>query len=188
MPSQFDTSTPTRFVLNPLLVYIGDRQLGPTRGGVSISITPDIVQPEMDGVNQMVVGAAYKRSEPVEVSFSLVEISGLNMQLGAMNQAPTGTAPNITLTPYANMTIMGSGQYMPSPGLRMYGQFTDTAVPGFWFFFVPNGMIVASFQPGASGEMTMQYTIRSAAAAATPDGTVYTYGRVAALPTEVGGP
>ena len=188
MPSQFDSSTPTRWVLNPLLVYINDRQVGPTRGGVTISITPEIVQPEMDGVNQMIVGASYKRSESVEVSFSLVEFSENNMQLGVNNVAPTGTAPNVTLTPFGNMSLMQAGQFMGAPGLRMYGKFTDPTTAGYWFFFMPNGLITASFAPGASGEMTMAYSIKSAAPAATPDASVYTYGRVAALPSEVGGP
>lgn len=188
MPSQIDSNTSSRFVLNPLLVYVADRQLGPTRGGTAITITRDVVQPEMDGVNQGIVGASYKRSEVVQVEFSVVEFSAANMNLMNFNVGASGTTPNFTYTPFANMTMMAAGQYMGSPGLKMYGTFTDTTTPGYFFFLMPNGLITAVPEFAASGEATLKITITSAVSSSTPDATPYTFGRVATLPTEVGGP
>ena len=188
MPSFIDTSTASRFVLNPLLVYIGTRRVGPTRGGVTISIARDIVQPEMDGVNQGIVGAKYVRSETATVEFSVVELGEQNFTAANMLIAGTGTTPNLTYSGVPNMTLLTTANYLPTEGFRGYAQFTDPAIPGYYFFSIPNGIITAVPEFGASGEATLKFTITSEALASAPDAKTFSWGRVATLPAEVGGP
>lgn len=188
MATGLDASTSMRLLLLPALVRVAGRSVGPTRGGVTVTFSQDYVQPEADGVNQAIVGFGYTRSKTAQVEFSALEFSAPNMQLANENAAPTGTSPNFTYTPPANMNMYGSSQFMASPGLQIYVPFSDTGTAGFYFLSVPNGRIVASPDiSGATGEATLRYTITSAVAASSPDAIPYTWGRVATLPSETGG-
>lgn len=188
MATGLDANTPNRMVLLPALVRVAGRSIGPTRGGVTITETADEVQPEADGVNQAVVGFAYKRSTTVQVEFTALEFSPENLALANDNIAGTGTAPNLTYTKFANMTLMPSAQFLQSPGLQIYVPTTE-ATPGFYCLTVPNGRIRGTVNlAGATGEGTISFTVTSATTAGAPDAIPYTWSRVAALPGEVGGP
>jgi hypothetical protein len=189
MATGLDANTASRMTILPALVRIAGRSIGPTRGGVTLTYGEEVVQPEADGVNQAIVGFAYKRSTTISVEFAALEFSPENLALANDNVAGSGTAPNLTFTPFANMTMMGAAQYLQSPGLQIFVPFSDPAVPGFWTLTVPNGRVRGVVNVGgATGEGTIQFTVTSAALASAPDAVPYTFGRVAALPSEVGGP
>lgn len=188
MATGLDANTSTRLVLLPALVRVAGRSIGPTRGGVELTFSEDYVQPEADGVNQPIVGFGYTRSKQVTATFSALEFSAENMALANDLAAGTGTAPNLTFTPIANMTMYTSSQFLASPGLQIYVPFSDT-VTGFYFISMPTGRIRGTVNlSGANGEATIQYTVTSAATAASPDAVPFTWGRVASLPAETGGP
>jgi len=189
MATGLDAQTPARMVLLPALVMIGGRRLGPTRGGVELSFSEDYRQPEADGVNQPVVGFGYTLSKQVTATFSVLEFSTENMRLANDNVAGTGSAPNLTFTPFPNMTMYGAAQFMQSPGLQVFCPFSDPAVPGFYEFNILTGRVRAvPTVSGANGEALLQFTVTSAAPIATPDAVPYAWGRTATVPTEVGGP
>jgi hypothetical protein len=188
MATFMDANTATRFVFNPMLITIDGRRIGPTRGGCTFSRALEIVQPEMDGVNQPVRGMEYIRSDIPTLEFQATEFSAGNKQLMNQNVTGTGTAPNLTFTPYANMTMMTSSQYVTTNGgVIAYGQLSDT-VAGFFFVAIPSALITAVPSFGANGEATLAFTCVGRAADSTPDGKLWTYGRIAAIPAEVGGP
>lgn len=189
MATGLDANTPTRLLLLPALVRIAGRSVGPTRGGVELTFSEDYVQPEADGVNQPIVGFGYTRSKQVTATFSVLEFSAENMALANDNVAGTGTAPNLTFSPRANMTMYSSTEFMASPGLQIYVPFSDAGVPGFYTLQILTGRVRATpVLSGANGEATMQFTVTSAAPLATPDAVPYSWARVATLPSEVGGP
>lgn len=188
MATGLDSNTSSRLVLLPALVRVAGRSIGPTRGGVTVTETRDEVQPEADGVNQAIEGFAYKRSHTVQVEFTALEFSPENLALANDNVAGTGSAPNLTWTPFANMTMMGAGQYLQSPGLQVYVPTTE-GTPGFFCLTVPKGRVRGAVNlAGATGEGTISFTVTSAVAAGTPDAIPFTWSRVAALPGETGGP
>ncbi len=189
MATGLDANTPGRLLLLPALVRINGRSVGPTRGGVTATFSQDYVQPEADGVNQPIVGFGYTRSKQVTLEFSVLEFSADNMQLANDNVAGTGTLPNLTYSPRANMTMYSASEFLASPGVQIYCPFSDGSTPGFYTLQVTTGRVVAVPDlSGANGEATMRFTITSAAPLATPDVVPYSWGRVATLPSETGGP
>jgi hypothetical protein len=189
MPTFMDANTATRFVFNPLLITIAGRRIGPTRGGATFNRAIEIVQPEMDGVNQPVRTMEYIRSDVPTLEFQGTEFSPENLLLMNQNVAATGTAPNLTYTPYANMQMMDEARYVTTNGgVIAYGQFTDAAVPGFFFIAIPSALVQVVPSFGANGEATLAFTVTGRAAPGTPDGKLWNFGRIAAIPAEVGGP
>ena len=184
MASLLDVNTGARQVLNPGLVYVGGRALGPTRGGVAVTIDREYVQPEMDGVNQRVTGIGYYRSQQITLEFSLVEFSPENVSLGNFSRSGTGTAPNLVESPFPNMTRFDGF----ASNVVVYWQILDAAVPGFRFVSIPTAMIQSQLESAADGTATMRFTVQSYVAPATPDAIGFSTGRVATIPAEVGGP
>jgi len=85
--------------------------------------------------------------------------------------------------------MYASTEFMQSPGFQLFVPFSDTATPGFYTLQILTGRAKAvPVMSGANGEATMQFTITSAAPVATPDAVPYSWGRVATIPAEVGGP
>ena len=184
MPSGLDVNTGARQVLNPGTVYVGGRLLGPTRGGISVTIDREYVQPEMDGVNQRTTGIGYLRSQQMTLEFSLVEFSPENVSLGSFSRTGTGTAPYLTENPFSNMTRFDGF----ASNIVVYWQILDTAVPGFRFVSIPTAMIQSQMESAADGTATMRVTVQSYVGPATPDAVGFSTGRVATIPAEVGGP
>lgn len=184
MPSGIDAQTGIRQVLNPGIVYAAGRRLGPTRGGVTVNITREYVQPEMDGVNQRVTGIGYIKQQQITLEFSIVEFSTENLSLASHNRTGTGTGVNLTANPFANMTLLDAY----ASNIQVFWQFLDGTTPGWYFITIPTALVETQLESGADGTMSMRFTVSSYVAPANPDAIGFTQGRVAALPTEVGGP
>ena len=184
MPSGIDTNTGARQVLNPGIVYAGGRLLGPTRGGITVTIDREYVQPEMDGVNQRTTGIGYFKSQQITLEFSLVEFSAENLSLANFSRAGTGTAPNLVDSPFPNMTRFDGF----ASNIIVYWQILDAATPGWYYVSIPTAMVQSQIESGADGTMTVRLTVASYVSPATPDAVGFARGRVATIPAEVGGP
>jgi hypothetical protein len=187
MATGLDANTASRLVLNPGLVYMNQRLVGPTRGLGSMVIARDMVQPEADGVNQGIIGFEYPRSQTATLEFAVLEHSPENMLMANMFKAGVGTAPNLTYTAPDNMRLLVTANYLPGP-IIVYSPFTDAAVPGFMFARIDQGLVTSQLEGGSQGEALIRYTVTSRATAASPDAVTWSFGRVASIPAEVGGP
>lgn len=183
MPTFVDAQTPTRVYLNPALVMLAGRRLGPTHGGLTLTITPDEVEITADGKNQALVGMRYTRSVTLTAEFQLKELSTENLNI-VHRGASTGSAGSRVWTMPANMTLYQAGQYAGT--LQIFYQ--NAATGAYLCTECDNGIASGSIVPGESGEMTLQVTYNSVAPIATPDALPWRTREVAALPNEVGGP
>jgi hypothetical protein len=176
-------ATPLRYVLNPALVTIGTgaglRRFA-LRGAVGVTITPNLVMPEVDGVPQGVRGNAYLESTGISISFTTSDHDNEVLALLNHNSTPVVASGDTVWTPRPNFQLLPDTAYVTD--LRVTALRTSNPV-AYEQYHVPIALLTQP-QPtyGQNREKLITLTFVGMAPASDPQGAVYTHGIYDNLP------